>query len=354
MEQRNNSEIDRRFIYFQHSGSILKDLYLFTSIELSLYENINDHPRTVFDLNNLYKSAEYYNKALEIDENYSMAYTGLGRTYWILAQVEEESKKTSLWKDSRKYLQKAIQFDPYNGWAYSEMGTIMKDWVWDSAAARENYSIALRLMPNNELAHQHYFYHEFFLGNCEKASQLLRGMKKVIPEVEQPFNNFNLHLLYCQHKFKEITDIADQYEIGQMFIWKFFVIFEAYIHTGKFDRASKLLDSYKKYVKSRSMILMYEGILKAKMGNKESFLKIIENLNELSSSEYIGQTIYAYLYAAMGAKKEMYEHLEKALVKRDYILHIFPHFSMFNPYSEEEHFKNIISRSWIPLEENEK
>jgi len=59
MEQRNHSEIDRRSIYFQHSGSILKDLYLFTSIELSLYENINDHPQTVFNLNNLYLLLRY-------------------------------------------------------------------------------------------------------------------------------------------------------------------------------------------------------------------------------------------------------------------------------------------------------
>lgn len=59
IEQRNNNKTDRRFLYFQHSESLLKDLFLFTSIEMSLFENIDDVPKTVFSLNNLYLMLRY-------------------------------------------------------------------------------------------------------------------------------------------------------------------------------------------------------------------------------------------------------------------------------------------------------
>jgi len=59
IEQRNNSEIDRRFIYFQHSSSLVGNLNLFTSVEMSLYEKINNETNNSPSLTNLYVSLRY-------------------------------------------------------------------------------------------------------------------------------------------------------------------------------------------------------------------------------------------------------------------------------------------------------
>ena len=59
MEQRNNKEIDRRYVYFQHSSTIVKKLNLFTSIELDLYNKVNDTVNNDVRLTNLYASARY-------------------------------------------------------------------------------------------------------------------------------------------------------------------------------------------------------------------------------------------------------------------------------------------------------
>ena len=59
LEQRNGNAIDRRYAYFQHSSSPVKNLNLFSSIELDLYQNISGinsyNPR----LTNLFISAQY-------------------------------------------------------------------------------------------------------------------------------------------------------------------------------------------------------------------------------------------------------------------------------------------------------
>lgn len=71
IEQRNNAEIDRRFIYFQHNSSLLKNLNLFTSAEISLYEKINNQPKNVFDLTNLYVSIRYrFSRKLSVTASY--------------------------------------------------------------------------------------------------------------------------------------------------------------------------------------------------------------------------------------------------------------------------------------------
>lgn len=71
IEQRNNAKIDRRFIYFQHNSSLTRNLNLFTSAEVSLYENINDEPKNVFDLTNLYASLRYrFSRKLSVSASY--------------------------------------------------------------------------------------------------------------------------------------------------------------------------------------------------------------------------------------------------------------------------------------------
>jgi len=59
VEQKNHWNTDRRFIYLQHSSTILKNLNAFTSFELDLFENIDNHPQSVLNLSSIYFSLRY-------------------------------------------------------------------------------------------------------------------------------------------------------------------------------------------------------------------------------------------------------------------------------------------------------
>jgi len=58
-EQRNNNEIDRRYTYFQHSSTIFKKLNLFSSVELDIFNKVNDSINNSPRLTNLYLSTRY-------------------------------------------------------------------------------------------------------------------------------------------------------------------------------------------------------------------------------------------------------------------------------------------------------
>lgn len=58
-EQRNQSGIDRRFVYFQHSNSFLKNVNLFSSFELDLYRLEDGLPANSVSLTSLYLSVRY-------------------------------------------------------------------------------------------------------------------------------------------------------------------------------------------------------------------------------------------------------------------------------------------------------
>lgn len=71
IEQRNHAKTDRRLVYFQHTGELLKNLNLFSSFEIDLYENINNETNNTFRLTNLYVSLRHrISKKLKLSVSY--------------------------------------------------------------------------------------------------------------------------------------------------------------------------------------------------------------------------------------------------------------------------------------------
>jgi len=57
--QTNNSKTDRRYIYLQHSNSLLKNVDVFGSAEIDMYSVVNNVPTNGFDLTSMYLSLSY-------------------------------------------------------------------------------------------------------------------------------------------------------------------------------------------------------------------------------------------------------------------------------------------------------
>jgi len=71
LEQRNRTEVDRRFLYFQHSSTIFKKLNVFSSVELDIYNKINGTSNNDARLTNAYISARYrFNRKFDITLSY--------------------------------------------------------------------------------------------------------------------------------------------------------------------------------------------------------------------------------------------------------------------------------------------
>ncbi|MGB5499362.1 MAG: hypothetical protein WBM77_10575 [Maribacter sp.] len=59
IEQRSNGDIDRRYVYLQHSSTIYKNLNIFSSMEMDIFSKVNNTTKNNLRLTNLYVSARY-------------------------------------------------------------------------------------------------------------------------------------------------------------------------------------------------------------------------------------------------------------------------------------------------------
>jgi hypothetical protein len=59
MNQMNNSKTDRRFLYIQHSNSIVKNIFWYSTFEIDLYKLKNNQAQNTLNLTGLYLSLRY-------------------------------------------------------------------------------------------------------------------------------------------------------------------------------------------------------------------------------------------------------------------------------------------------------
>lgn len=113
IEQRNSGKIDRRFIYFQHSSSLFKNLNLFTSAEVSLYESINDQSNNVFDLTNLYASMRYrFSRKLSVSASY------------------DNRKNVQYYETFKSFIDKLIEQETRQGVRLNASYRLIKNVIW--------------------------------------------------------------------------------------------------------------------------------------------------------------------------------------------------------------------------------
>jgi len=298
------------------------------------------------DKDKLEAAVNYYQQALKLDENFSLAYTALGEAFGAIANISVEPKRTEFLNKSKANLEKAIKLNPYSGWAYAELETIINTWEWDSASARKNIEIALRLEPNNYNILNIYFHHEFWLANCDKLESIIEKIARIDPEARKANHHYNLKLLQCQHRYAEIAAIADKHSknINHVMIARLY--FTGYLYSSNYDQARKMLDYIQKHSKISWMPLFYGALLYARTGEKAHSLEKIRELQSLSSAEQISNIWHARIYAAVGDKDNMYHHLELGLRDNDWRLHVVNTNPEFFPYLQEPKFQQILNESW--------
>jgi hypothetical protein len=71
VQQTNNFKTDRRFLYFQHSNTFVKNLYFLSTVELDLFKLENDGPKSTIELTGTYLSLSYrISKKLSLNGSY--------------------------------------------------------------------------------------------------------------------------------------------------------------------------------------------------------------------------------------------------------------------------------------------
>jgi serine/threonine-protein kinase len=259
----------------------------------------------------LLTAIHYYEKALDEDRNYALAYAGLTDAYAVLgarghiAPIEGRRK-------AEEAARKALALDENLAEAHAALGQA------NVAFAPCNFSLgdrelrrAIELSPSSSLAHQ-------YLGlSLARQGRLDESLTEYLKARElNPLSSIIARNVAAPYYFKRdyvrALDLLRQAnELGPALstTWEIGV----YIQNRLFDEALAELEKAKRERKSDPILIYSTGIVYAARGERAEALQMIKELEEMSGASLSQAHWIAKIYATLNEKELAFSWLERGL-----------------------------------------
>jgi len=185
------------------------------------------------DLN---KSIYYFEKALELDSTYSLAYSGMADSYYSMVWFGKLDRNEAFRK-GKNFALKALSIDNTNPAPHATLGGIATWHEWNWKDAEKEFKQALTLNPNYATAHQWYAELLDILERNKESREQIDLAIKLNP------NSFIMYstsaMLYAKAGLydKALIDANRAKEISKNQGWAYWIIFEIYSKQGRVDEA---------------------------------------------------------------------------------------------------------------------
>ena len=261
------------------------------------------------------RAIEYFHQAIEIDNDYAVAYSGLADYYALLGFYEGLAPKDA-GERARAFATKAIGLDNTIAETHSSYGAQFGAFGWNWKAARKEYERAIEINPNYLPAYQYYAVNLAAQGEFEKVFEKTTRSMEIDPLL--PITNANLAwLLYLSRQYEKAAQQAKMtIDIEPNHFSAHWVLGIVYGQMKKYDEAISSLETSIKVGGKRPFVVGDLGRILAEAKKKKAALSILGNLEQASKENYISPLNYAKIYLGLGETEKVFDWLEKGFETR--------------------------------------
>jgi TolB-like protein len=293
----------------------------------------------------LHKSIEAYQRAIEKDPQYALAYAGLAGSYALLGQVPYDDMSPLEAKPrARAAAEHALQLDPLLGEAHAVLANIAFSYDWNFAAAEQEFQRALALSPNNPTPHL-WFSHYCIVRNrlpqaLEENSHLLE-----LEPVSPLFNTNRAEIYYHARNYDAAITMASRAIEQYPNYWL------AYIWLGSALREKKMYkEALEQFSQGRKlsgdhpvMISLYGHTL-ALSGDSAGARKALADLQHLAQTRYVSSLYFAAVYTGLGENGTALDWLDRAYTERNDRLVYLGAEPMADPLRADPRFARLLAK----------
>jgi len=297
----------------------------------------------------LHKSIDAYQKAVQKDPSYALAYAGLASGYALLGQVPYDDMPPIQAKPkAREAAERALQLDPQLGEAHSVLANVSFSYDWDFDAAEREFQRALALGQNDPTAHQ---WHSHYCVVRNRLQQALEENSRALAldPVSPLFNTTRAEIYYNARQFDAAIGQArrtiEQYPTYPLaYIWLGSAYREKKMYKDaleQFAQASKLSDNH-------PAITALYGHALALSGDTAGARRALADLQRLAKTRYVSAFYFAGIYTGLGEKSTAMDWLDKAYKERNDRLVYLNVDPMADPLRSEPRFQDLMKRLHLP------
>ncbi len=263
----------------------------------------------------LKKAIEYFEKAIEKDPDYAMAYAGLADSYLILPGYLPFPPKEANSRAKEAAL-KALEIDDKLAEAHTSLATVKLNY-WEWKDAEKEFKRSIELNPGYATAHHWYAYYLMLVGRHDESIAEIKLAQELDPHSLIINANVGYMLYNARHYDQAIAHYKNRLEMDPDFDVLHNYLGRAYVQNGKYEEAIAEFQEAITFSRRNVNDLSRLGHVYAVSGRGEEAVKIISELEELSKQEYVSPGLIALIYAGLGQKDQAFKLLEEAYERSD-------------------------------------
>jgi DNA-binding winged helix-turn-helix (wHTH) protein/TolB-like protein len=291
----------------------------------------------------LKKAIEYFDRAIDKDANYALAYSGLSDCY-VLLGIYVVLPPAQAMPKAEAAAKKALTIDSSLAEAHTSLAYIRfrYQWVWEES--EKEFKQAIELNPNYSLAHHWYGDFLVAMGRFDEAIAEMKKAQQLDPLSLMITTDLGGALTFSGRCDEAIGLHQRTIEMDPHFVQAHRYLGQAYECKGMYGEAiEEFLESLSSSPDDPDGLTMLAHAY-ALAGNKERAEKVLSRLNEISKHHYIAPYDIAPIYAALGQKDQAFAWLQRACEERCEGLTLLKVDPAFNSLRPDPRFTDLMHR----------
>jgi serine/threonine protein kinase/Tfp pilus assembly protein PilF len=289
------------------------------------------------------KGLEFFEKAIEMDPDFALAYAGISDAYFKLGWLNIIPPKDAHEKGVA-IAKKGLKIDSSVSEIYVALANHKTWYGWeiDIKGALKDYEKALSLNPSDVEVYHEYGHILTHIGKYDEGIAMMNRALELEP-LSIGKNSCLGQILYEAKKYDEaISQFKKAIEMDSTYQHPYGWLGLSYLQKEMYDDAIEMLQIGATSPGYGTRCIAILGYTYAIQGKRDFALLQLNRLNELSNEKVVDPCFIAWIYTGLGEKEKAFEWLEKAYEERSNWLIMLDNDQLFDSLRSDERFKTLL------------
>ncbi len=294
-------------------------------------------------VDSLQKALGYFQQALRLDPNYSLAYVGLADTYTLLSFFTLAAPSDAFPK-AKEAAEKALAIDPTLAEAYTALGQYKAYYEWDWNGAEVEFQKGIALNPNYPLLHHWRSLNLIAMGRMDEARAAMQRALELDPLLL--VSNVNLGRIdYYEGRYDQaIKQYQRALDLDKDFMRTHLRMGLAYVQQGRYHEALTEYNKALEIAGDTPQIRAHIAHVLAISGKRSEALIELAKLQERAKRQYVPPYDIALIYVGLGENDKAFAWLEKAYDDHSTEMIYFKVDPLLAPLHSDPRYQNLLRR----------
>jgi TolB-like protein/DNA-binding winged helix-turn-helix (wHTH) protein/Flp pilus assembly protein TadD len=287
------------------------------------------------------RSLEFYQKAVEIEPDNGLYYSGIADTNILLAFYSPNGSE-EYYQKAQAAARKAIELDYSLAEAHISLAGILHKYELDWAGAESEFQTAIELNPSYPTAHHWYALYLMSKGDHARALAEINRALDLDP-FSLVLRGDRGWILYVAGRYDEAIaemKILNEMEGGHL---GSYLLIVAYCKKGMFNEAITLANQVLSKFEGKPNYVSLLAYAQALSGRRAEALENLEKLKTMSP-EQLSAFQLAIVYSALGDREQALDHLEKVVENRSSWQPFLHNEPLLEPLRNEPRFQKLVQK----------